>query len=89
MMNCPFERRVEDLGNIVALEHLNVAVAGQQKATLFYVAGLGLTRDPFLVTSTRATRGLTSAAASSTSRQTIQKCCAVGLASTCQIEKHW
>jgi len=51
-MNCPFDRRAEDLGNIVALEHVNVTVPDQQKATLFYVAGLGLTRDPFLMTGT-------------------------------------
>lgn len=38
----------EDVGNIVALEHVNVRVADQAKATLFYVVGLGLTRDPYL-----------------------------------------
>lgn len=46
----PFDRTVEDLGNIVSLEHVNVRVPCQQAATLFYVAGLGLTRDPFLMT---------------------------------------
>src|SRR5581483_5932377 len=45
-----FDRTAEDLGNIVALEHVNVTVPDQQLATLFYVAGLGLTRDPFLMT---------------------------------------
>ena len=38
----------EDVGNIVLLEHLNVQVADQPQAILFYVAGLGLTRDPYL-----------------------------------------
>lgn len=38
----------EDVGNIVALEHVNVQVADQSLATLFYVVGLGLTRDPYL-----------------------------------------
>ncbi|MBI2358986.1 MAG: hypothetical protein HYV04_08785 [Deltaproteobacteria bacterium] len=38
----------EDVGNIVALEHLNVRIPDQAKATLFYVVGLGLTRDPYL-----------------------------------------
>jgi hypothetical protein len=47
-----FDRAAEDLGNIVALEHVNVTVPDQQVATLFYVAGLGLTRDPYLFTST-------------------------------------
>jgi len=50
-MECPFDRAAEDLGNIVALEHVNVTVPDQQTATLFYVVALGLTRDPFLMTS--------------------------------------
>ena len=37
------------LGNIVALEHVNVQIPDQQLATLFYVKGLGLTRDPYLM----------------------------------------
>jgi catechol 2,3-dioxygenase-like lactoylglutathione lyase family enzyme len=45
-----FDRTAEDLGNIVALEHVNVTVPDQQQATIFYVAGLGLTRDPYLMT---------------------------------------
>ena len=45
-----FNRTAEDLGNIVALEHVNVTVPDQQQATIFYVAGLGLTRDPYLMT---------------------------------------
>jgi hypothetical protein len=38
----------EDVGNIVLLEHVNVQVPDQSLATLFYVVGLGLTRDPYL-----------------------------------------
>jgi hypothetical protein len=38
----------EDVGNIVSLEHVNLQVPDQQLAILFYVVGLGLTRDPFL-----------------------------------------
>ena len=49
-MDGQFDRAAEDLGNIVALEHVNVAVPDQQLATLYYVAGLGLTRDPYLMT---------------------------------------
>jgi len=38
----------EDVGNIVALEHINVQIPDQSLATLFYVVGLGCTRDPYL-----------------------------------------
>lgn len=46
-----YDRSAEDLGNVVALEHVNVCVPDQRLATLFYITGLGLTRDPYLVTS--------------------------------------
>ncbi|CAN5585308.1 hypothetical protein BH10PSE6_BH10PSE6_20660 [soil metagenome] len=46
-----FDRSAEDLGNIVGLEHVNLLVPDQGLATLFYVSGLGLTRDPYLMTS--------------------------------------
>ena len=46
-----FDRRAQDLGNILLLEHVNVRVPDQQLATLYYVAGLGLTRDPYLMVS--------------------------------------
>src|ERR1700741_2614113 len=45
-----YDRTVEDLGNVVALEHVNVRVPDQRLATIFYVSGLGLTRDPYLMT---------------------------------------
>lgn len=45
-----FDRSAEDLGNIVALEHVNLRNNDQRLVTLFYVMGLGLTRDPYLVT---------------------------------------
>ncbi|MBI4527644.1 MAG: hypothetical protein HY695_27930 [Deltaproteobacteria bacterium] len=38
----------EDVGNILLLEHVNLGVPDQGTATLFYVVGLGLTRDPYL-----------------------------------------
>ena len=47
----PFDRAAEDLGNSIHLEHVNVTVPDQRLATLFYVAGLGLTRDPYLMVS--------------------------------------
>jgi hypothetical protein len=45
-----FDRTQGDTGNIVALEHVNVEIPDQQLATIFYVMGLGLTRDPYLFT---------------------------------------
>ena len=45
-----YDRTVEDLGNIVSLEHVNTRIPDQQLATLFYASGLGLTRDPYLMT---------------------------------------
>ncbi|WP_418320981.1 VOC family protein [Piscinibacter sakaiensis] len=47
---CPFDRRSQDVGNLVEFGHVNVRVPDQQQATLFYVSGLGLTRDPFIHT---------------------------------------
>ena len=44
------DRTRQDLGNIVLLEHVNVSVPDQRLATIFYVSGLGLTRDPYLMT---------------------------------------
>jgi hypothetical protein len=40
-MDCPSDRAAGDLGNIVALEHVNVTVPDRQIATLFYVVVLG------------------------------------------------
>ena len=44
----PYDRSAEDLDNVVHFEHVNVMIPDQRLATLFYVAGLGLTRDPYL-----------------------------------------
>jgi hypothetical protein len=38
----------EDVGNIISLEHVNVQIPDQSLATLFYILGLGCTRDPYL-----------------------------------------
>ena len=38
----------EDVGNIILLEHVNLQVPDQQLAVLFYIVGLGFTRDPYL-----------------------------------------
>lgn len=47
-----YNRSAEDFGNIVNLGHVNVQVADQRLATAFYISGLGLTRDPYLMTGT-------------------------------------
>ncbi|MFC4704820.1 VOC family protein [Paraburkholderia caffeinitolerans] len=40
----------DDTGNLVLLEHVNLRVPDPLLATAFYVSGLGLTRDPFMMT---------------------------------------
>ena len=45
-----YDRSRQDLGNIVLLEHVNVTIPDQHRATIFYISGLGLTRDPYLMT---------------------------------------
>jgi hypothetical protein len=52
-MNAPeklkqYDRDAHTVGNIVHLEHFNVGIPDQRLATLFYVVGLGGTRDPYL-----------------------------------------
>ena len=44
-----FDRTTEDIGNSVHLEHVNLQIPDQRLATLFYAAGLGLTRDPTMM----------------------------------------
>lgn len=48
MANKRFDRSKKDVGNILAMEHVNVAVPDQALATLFYVNSLGFTRDPYM-----------------------------------------
>ena len=43
-----FDRSAEDVGNVQLLEHVNVTVPDQGLAALFYVTGLGFTRDPYI-----------------------------------------
>jgi len=38
----------EDVGNIISLEHVNVTHPDQLLATLFYIVGMGFTRDPYM-----------------------------------------
>lgn len=43
-----YDRRREDVGNIIAFEHVNVTVPDLTVATWFYVNALGFTRDPYV-----------------------------------------
>jgi len=47
-MEPDLDRTREDVSNIVHLEHVNVTQPDQRLATLFYISGLGLTRDPYI-----------------------------------------
>jgi hypothetical protein len=52
-MNAPeqrkqYDRTTQTVGNIVHLEHFNCLINDQRLATLFYIIGLGGTRDPYL-----------------------------------------
>jgi catechol-2,3-dioxygenase len=43
-----YDRSTEDVGNVQLLEHVNLTVPDQGIAALFYVTGLGFTRDPYI-----------------------------------------
>jgi catechol 2,3-dioxygenase-like lactoylglutathione lyase family enzyme len=47
-MDQVYDRAAADIGNIIGLEHVNTTIDDQRLATLFYVVGLGFTRDPYL-----------------------------------------
>ena len=47
-MTAQFDRDAENLGNVTALEHVNVEIPNQGLASDFYLQGLGFTRDPYL-----------------------------------------
>jgi hypothetical protein len=54
-MNAPeklkqHDRATQDVGNIVHFEHFNCIIDDQRLAVLFYVVGLGGTRDPYVFT---------------------------------------
>jgi hypothetical protein len=48
-MTATYDRTTQDLGNIAALEHVNVTIPDQRPATAFYLAGMGFTRDPYIM----------------------------------------
>ena len=43
-----YDRATQDVANIISLEHVNTLVSDQTLAHLFYVSGLGFTRDPYI-----------------------------------------
>src|SRR5687767_2506978 len=43
-----YDFEADDSGNILLLDHINLAIADQQTATVFYIMGLGFTRDPYM-----------------------------------------
>ena len=44
-----YDRTTQDVGNIMEMEHVNVTVPDQETALRFYISGLGLTRDPYMM----------------------------------------
>src|SRR6478672_7566566 len=38
----------EDVGNIISLEHVNTCCPDQTISTVFYLVGMGFTRDPYI-----------------------------------------
>ena len=49
-MDATYNRLEQSLGNIVHMEHVNLMIPEQPSALLFYITGLRLTRDPYLMT---------------------------------------
>ena len=49
VVEAAFDRKLQDVGNILMMEHVNVLVPNQQLAQIFYISGLGLTRDPYMM----------------------------------------
>ncbi len=48
-----YDRTAEDVGNLFTLEHVNLQVDSLERALVFYVEALGLTRDPYMMTGSR------------------------------------
>ena len=78
-----YDRAAESIGNSVELQHVNLRVPDQQAATAFYISGLGLTRDPYLMTGTDNMWPMPGPA-SSTCRPAHRRCCAGRPASWCR-----
>ncbi|HXG18583.1 MAG TPA: hypothetical protein VNN62_05850 [Methylomirabilota bacterium] len=52
MQEQTYDRKTQDVGNILMMEHVNVTVPDQAMALTFYVQGLGFTRDPYMMVGT-------------------------------------
>lgn len=52
MQEQTYDRKTQDVGNILMMEHVNVTVPDQALALMFYVQGLGFTRDPYMMVGT-------------------------------------
>ena len=48
-MDKMYDRSAQDIGNVLGMEHVNVQVPNQELAQTFYAAGLGFTRDPYMM----------------------------------------
>lgn len=48
MADNSYDRSQEDVGNVLAMEHVNLTVPDQELAALFYVSTIGGTRDPYI-----------------------------------------
>ena len=94
-MNAPeklkqFDRDARVVGNIVHLEHFNVCIPDQRLATLFYVVGLGGTRDPYLFMGLEnmwVNFGRTQVHLPSRAVPPRPKCCAAPPASSCRASR--
>ena len=94
-MNAPeklkqFDREARAVGNIVHLEHFNVCIPDQRLATLFYVVGLGGTRDPYLFMGLEnmwVNFGRTQVHHRAAPFRRAPKCCAAPPASSCRASR--
>lgn len=48
MADPTYDRRSQDVGNILGLEHVNLVVTDRDLADRFYISALGFTRDPYV-----------------------------------------
>ena len=47
-MTKTYDRSTQDVGNVLGMEHVNLAITDRDLADRFYVSGLGFTRDPYI-----------------------------------------
>lgn len=48
MADTIYDRRSQDVGNVLGLEHVNLVVTDRDLADRFYISALGFTRDPYV-----------------------------------------